>query len=304
MKIAPRAIYSHSVCSTAAYAQAAAGAGAVTGTVRELSGDGIPDTTVILYNESLGFQRIMTTTDDGVFTAPSLVPAPGYGLKVTRKGFSDWETRNFEVWLGRTLNFKITLPNEKAAALVEVGTALAQVDDLTSGVSAPITQGQVDTLPSYGRRLETLALLAPGVSENSASGALAFLGEPFLNAFLTDGISSTNTYYLQKPGIAPQIAQDSVAEMQVLPAGGTAEFGNAMGGFVNAVTRTGTNAFHGAAYDYFQNASWNATDRFAPGFNLEQRQNQGGGSVGGPILPGRLFFFANVEFVEGSSGKG
>ena len=288
------------VCSAAAYAQASAGYGTVTGAVREGNGDGIPDTTVTLSNESLGFQRIMTTTDDGVFIFVALIPASGYSLKVSRQGFADWQLKNFDVSLGRALNFRVSLQNEGMEA-EGPGALLARVDDLRIGVSSLISRPQVETLPSSGRRLETLTLLAPMTNENPATGAIAVLGEPSMNSFLTDGINTTNTYYVQTPGIAPQLSQEAVSELQVLTAGAPAEFGNAMGGWVNAVTRSGTSAFHGAAYDYFQTGSWNAADRFAPGFKLDQRQNQGGGSVGGPVWPGKLFFFANVELTKGTS---
>ena len=84
-----------------------------------------PDTSVVLYNKPLGFERTMTTTDDGVFYAPGLVSAPGYGLRVTRKGFVDWETRDFKVSLGQTLNFKIALRPGTTTAQVDTGGVLA-----------------------------------------------------------------------------------------------------------------------------------------------------------------------------------
>ena len=288
------------VCSAGAYGQASAGYGTVTGQVREGDGDGLPDTTVTLSNESLGFQRIMTTTDEGVFAFISLIPASGYSLKVSRQGFADWNLKNFDVSLGRTLNFRVGLQNEGMDA-EGPGARLALADDMRIGITTLISRPQLETLPTNGRRLDPLALLAPMTNENPATGALAFLGDAYTNSFLTDGINTTNTYHLQMPGIAPQLSQDSVAETQVLSAGAPSEFGAAMGGWVNAVTRAGTSAFHGAAYDYFQTGSWNAADRFAPGFKLDQRQNQGGGSVGGPILPGKVFFFANVEITKGTS---
>src|SRR5277367_5216141 len=117
------------VCSAGAYAQAAAGYGTVAGTVREGNGDGIPDTTVILSNESMGFQRAMTTTDEGIFTAGGLTPGPGYSLKVSRQGFAEWQLKSFEISIGRTLNFRISLQNEGMDPEGPPAT-LALVDDL------------------------------------------------------------------------------------------------------------------------------------------------------------------------------
>jgi hypothetical protein len=100
------------VCATGAYAQSVAGYGAVTGTVRDANGEGIPDSTVLLSNESMGVRRSMMSTDDGTFDAPSLVPAKGYSLKVTRKGFVDWKSPVFDVSTGQTLNFTVMMQAE------------------------------------------------------------------------------------------------------------------------------------------------------------------------------------------------
>src|SRR5215469_9687621 len=81
------------LCASASYAQSVAGYGAVNGIIRDSGGDGIPDTNVTISNESLGIAREAMTSDDGVFGVPALVPAPGYSLKVTRKGFKDWELK-------------------------------------------------------------------------------------------------------------------------------------------------------------------------------------------------------------------
>ena len=95
--------------SAGAWAQAGAGSAAVTGRVMELAGDGIPDTTVTVSNAGLGFRRVMTTSDDGVFDAPSLVPSAGYQIKITRKGFMDWQSGQVTLALGQTMNFTVTL---------------------------------------------------------------------------------------------------------------------------------------------------------------------------------------------------
>ena len=287
--------------SAGAFAQALAGFGAVTGIIRDQYGEGLPDTTVVLYNESLGFQRSMTTTDDGVFDANAVVPGTGYGLKVTRKGYNGWETKNLEVSLGRTLNFRINLQPGTTAAQVEATVAAPPLDDTKTGSSTLTTTAQVDGLPSNGRVLDKFVLLAPAVNEDRPSGVLAFRGEAFTNSFLTDGNDTTNTYYLRKPGIAPQITPDAVSEMQVLTAAPSAEYGSTMGGIVNAVTRSGSNGLHGALYDYYNPRGWNASDRFAPGFKPDLRYNDAGVSVGGPVEPGKAFAFASFENLTADS---
>ena len=107
------------VCSTAVYAQAVVGSGAVTGVIYDRFGDGIPDTTVTLTNKVAGVSRIMMTSDSGVFDAPGLIPAASYSMKVTRRGYADWELASFDLSVGETLNFRITLYADKAATPAE-----------------------------------------------------------------------------------------------------------------------------------------------------------------------------------------
>jgi hypothetical protein len=289
------------VCATGGYAQSVAGYGAVTGTVRDANGEGIPDSTVLLSNESMGVRRSMMSTDDGTFDAPSLVPGRGYSLKVTRKGFVDWKSPVFDVSTGQTLNFTAMMQAEGGSIPdVDPARSLAPVDDTRVGVSTLVSRAQIDGLPTIDRRLDGLVLMAPTVSTESAHEVIAFLGLPFFNSFLLDGLSTVNTYYvLQRPGIANQISQDAVEEVQVLASTASSEFDRFIGGTVNTVTQSGGNSFHGAGYGYLAKPTMSSAERFAMGKNLFQKQNQAGGGVGGPLFHG-IFFFVNAELLEGS----
>src|ERR1017187_7255031 len=192
------------VCFTGADAQEVAGFGSVTGIVRDSSGEGIPETTVLLSNQALGLRRTMTTTDEGVFDAPALVPAAGYSLKVTRKGFAEWQIVSFTVAAGQTVSFRIPLDVDAPAAKIDPATALSAVEDNKTGVSAPVSPEQVDALPNSGRVLDNFVLLAPAVNQERSSGVLAFRGESFTNSLLTDGSDTTNSFYFRKPGIGPR----------------------------------------------------------------------------------------------------
>src|ERR1051325_10591052 len=97
------------VYSIGAHAQGVAGLGAVSGTVRDATGSVVPDASVVLANESKGIRRTMQTTDAGVFSAPALVPATGYSVTVTKAGFANWEIKDFQVQVGQTVDFRITL---------------------------------------------------------------------------------------------------------------------------------------------------------------------------------------------------
>ncbi|HTS29093.1 MAG TPA: carboxypeptidase regulatory-like domain-containing protein [Bryobacteraceae bacterium] len=289
------------VIFTAANAQEVAGFGAVTGTVFDTAGEGIPDCTVLLSNDALGIRRTMTTTDEGVFDAPALVPMSGYSLKVIRKGFADWQIPSFTVNAGQTVRFRIPLDVEAPSAKIDPATMISPVADNKSGVSIQVTPQQMESLPSNRRVLDTYPPLAPAVTQDRATGTIAYRSESATNSLLTDGMDSTNSFYFRKPDIGPQDTGDAIQELQVLSSGWPAEIGHTMGGVVNVVTRAGTNTIHGSAYDYFHPRDWNSAGRYAPGFNPAERQHQAGASVGGAILSDKLFGFVSGEAINGDS---
>ena len=263
-------------------------------------GDGIPETTITLTSKTLGVKRTMLTSDDGIFTMPALVPGSAYALKVTRRGYADWELPSFDLSIGETVNFRIRMFADKAPTPDEAMRALSPVQDSKTSVTALVTGDQLAALPSPVQQVDPLVLLAPAVVE-SPQGALVFRGEPARNVFLLDGISITNNYFLYHPNVAPFIMQDSVSEMQVVPAAAPPGFAHTMGGMMNAVTKTGTNGLHTSAYDYYAKNSWDSPDFFGNGFLPTGRRNRGGLSVGLPISTDTLFLFGNVEHANDSS---
>ena len=283
------------------YGQTAIGFGTVTGTVRDYTGTTIPDTNVILANERLGVQRTMDTTDEGTFNATALLPGPGYSVKVTRKGFQDLEYKNFEVLVGHTLNFKVSLAQEPGAR-GEPEKASIQMEDTTGALPYTLAESEVEALPARNRDVNALVPLWAGVTPDNATGQLAFHSEASTNAILTDGILTTNDFFYNKAPVAPPVPQEAVEEMQVVPAGAAPEFGHTMGGTINLATRSGGDALHGTAYEYFNNHTLNASDRFAPGFAPPGSQDQFGLSVGGPVFH-KIFWFVNLEDLEGRSAE-
>ncbi len=286
------------VCCGGMWAQAGAGSGAVSGTVMEAAGDGLPDATVTLSNSALGLTRVMNTTDDGLFTAPALSPAAGYRLKISHKGFTDWESKDFEVSIGQTVDFHVTMQHQ-AEDSQSGPTPPPRVTELTAGMSNLIRRLQVDELPAQGHRADPLVLTTPLASTDDRTGQIILAGQPSSNVFLQDGILTTNTYYQERRSIAPQLSLDSVHEMQVLTANYPAEFGDAMGGVVNTATRSGYENYHGTGYEYLTPSGLGAASRYGLGHELLQRQNQFGASVGGPIVSNKVFFFANGEVFDG-----
>ncbi len=149
------------VCSIGIRAQSAVGSGAVSGTVRDANGDGIPDANVVLSNDALSVHRVMVSSMDGVFDATGVLPSPGYRLKVTRKSFAPWEGAVFEIVVGQKLDFDIPLSSEATAAKAETDSSEPLVDNIKVAVGTAITPQQLDDLPIRSRRWDDLELLAP-----------------------------------------------------------------------------------------------------------------------------------------------
>jgi hypothetical protein len=285
------------LCGLIAFGQSVAGLGAISGTVRDASGAAIPAAQVVVSNESKGIKRTLETTEAGVFTAPSLVPAPGYSVTVTKPGFNQYEVKDIQVLVGQNLSLDIALAVAGAATQVEVQSTAPIVDNTKTDVSQVINSTQILELPINGRRVDSFVLLSPAVVPDGTFGLVSFRGIAGGNAFLTDGNDTTEQYYNENAGrtrIQSQISQDAVQEFQVVSNNYSAEFGHAMGGVVNTVTRSGGNDFHGTGYWFFRNQDFNAKDVFATIVPQETR-NQVGVSAGGKIIKNKLFYFANYE---------
>lgn len=285
----------------AVFAQAVAGLGGLTGTVRDATGAVVPDAAVVVSNESKGITRNLQTSSAGAFAAPALEPAKGYSVKVTKSGFAGWEAKEIEILVGQTIDLSVALQVSSDATKVEVTTDIPLVESNKSGVSQVVEKAQVDNLPINGRRVDSFVLLTPAVTNDGTFGLISFRGIAGGNSFLTDGNDTTQSYYNENAGrtrISTQISQDAVQEFQVLSNGFSAEFGRASGGVVNTVTRSGTNETHGTGYWFFRNRTLNAVDRYANGFNAPEWRHQAGASVGGAIKKDRLFYFVNFETVK------
>lgn len=287
--------------SAGAYAQANAGFGAVSGVVRDTSGAVVAGANVTLTNDAKGIRRSMDSTDAGVFAAPALVPSSGYNLTVTKAGFANFEVKDFQIQVGQTVTFNVALQVAGAATRVEVSAQAPLVENEKSGVTAVVSQQQIDNLPINGRRVDSFVLLTPAVTDDGSFGLISFRGIAAGNSFLTDGNDTTQSFYNENAGrtrISTQISQDAVQEFQVLSNGFSAEYGRALGGVINTVTRSGTNDIHGTGYWFFRNRTLNAADRYSGGYNPPEWRHQTGASIGGPIRKDKIFYFFNFEDVQ------
>jgi len=286
-------------CISFTFAQQAGVAG-ISGVVQDATGASVPGAKVTVSNESKGITRNLETNQNGIFTAPSLIPASGYTVKVESAGFGSYERKDITLNVGQNVDLNIALSVAASTQTIEVSSGAPIVETTKTGVSQVVNTAQIDNLPINGRRVDSFVLLSPGVTSDGTFGLISFRGVAGGNTFLTDGNDTTNQYYNENAGrtrISSQISQDAVQEFQVLSNGYSAEYGHAIGGVINTVTRSGTNDIHGTGYWFFRNRTLNARDRYAA-FNPPEWRHQAGASLGGPIIKNKLFFFVNGEITR------
>ena len=289
------------------FAQSAGGVAAISGVVRDPSGAPVPNAKVVISSASQGQVRSLTTNDAGVFTAPALIPGPGYRVSVTVPGFSTYEAKDLVLAVGQNLDLPITLAVGTSTMEVEVTAAATAVDDTKSDVSTVVDSHDIQELPINGRRVDSFVLLTPGVSNDATFGLLTFRGVAGNNSFLIDGNDNTEQFYDENAGrtrIQSQISQDAVQEFQVVSDDYSAEYGRAMGGVVNTVTKSGTNTLHGSGFYYYRSTGFDAADPFATinnaagiptRVNPPEKRVEGGATVGGRIIKDKLFWLLNFD---------
>ncbi len=279
------------------FAQAAGGVAGISGTVHDATGAAVPNAKVVISSASQGEIRTLTSNGAGVFTAPSLTPGPGYQVTVTAAGFAAYEVKDIGLQVGQNLDLNVRLQVAGATTQVEVSTAAPLVEDTKTDVSQVVDTRLIQDLPINGRRVDSFVLLTPGVSDDGNFGLLTFRGVAGQNSFLVDGTDTTEQFYNENAGrtrIASQISQDAVQEFQVVSSNYSAEYGRAMGGIVNTVTKSGSNAVHGGGFWFYRSTGFDARDPFAT-FVPSEKRNQLGGTLGGPIKKDKLFYFLSTE---------
>ena len=300
--------------------QAQVAGGTITGTLADSSGRVIPNATVSITNVATGINRTVTTNENGIFIAPNLLPA-SYELTFTAAGFKTDVRRGIELTVGATVTLSVTLQVGTVQETVQVQSEAPEVQLSTSDISAVVNATTVRELPLNGRSWTDLATLQPGVARiqtqpdfsagtdrgNRGFGQqLTISGaRPQQNNYRLDGIS-LNDYANGAPGsvLGGSLGVDAIQEFSVLTSNYSAEYGKTSGGVVNAITRSGTNAFHGSGYEFVRNSALDAKNFFddhtlpIPPY----KRNQFGGAVGGPIFKNRTFFFADFEANRSSKG--
>src|SRR5438309_118895 len=304
---------------------AAAGAqvagGTIYGTISDPSERLIPQAQVSIANVATGIITTVITNSDGFFTAPNLPPGE-YEITVSAKGFNTEVRKGITLTVGAQQVFNLTLHVGSAAkTVVEVTTEAPAVQLVSSDISAVVTANTVRELPLNGRSWTDLAALQPGVDTiqtqpSFATGSdrgnrgfgqqLTISGaRPQQNNYRLDGVS-LNDYANGAPGsvLGGNLGVDAIQEFSVLTSNYSAEYGKTSGGVVNAITRSGANAFHGSAYEFLRNSALDARNFFEDPTQPKApfKRNQFGGALGGPLDKSRTFFFADYEGVRQAKG--
>ncbi len=284
-------------------AQESINSASVSGRVLDPSRTAIMDAAITAKQTETNFSASTHTDRDGRFRF-AFLPIGPYEVSVRKDGFAEVSQR-LRLSVGGAFDLPISLAIGVVGQTVQVSEATTVIEASRSEIAGTVTQAEVDSLPLNGRNFLDLALLVPGVSPtNTASNQLfaetsAVPGQGisvgsqrnFSNNFIVDGLSA-NDDAAGLSGIFYGL--DTIHEFQVVTSGGQAEFGRALGGYISAAIRGGTNTMHGTLYGFGRNQRFNAANPLS-NTKLPSTQAQYGASVGGPIKQDRTFYFGNFE---------
>ncbi|PYS50426.1 MAG: hypothetical protein DMF68_07365 [Acidobacteria bacterium] len=297
--------------STIARAQSEASTGNIEGRVLDPNGAAIPNVQVTATNDATGLQKSANTDDEGNYRI-ILLPPGTYTVRAEKtQGFAEANYQNVQVTVGSKTPLEIKLsPAGVKVADINVTSELPTVETTRTSVSTTINQRSIENLPINGRNFQDFATLSPGVVRDPRGGDLSVGGQRgTFNSLQVDGVDNNNTFFgqaLGRGGVRPpyQFSEESVQEFQVNQNGFSAEFGRAGGAVINVVTKSGTNQFHGGAFEYFRKEALNSNDPVVKANEARRGQlnkrppskiNQFGGRFGGPIVKNKAFFFFTYD---------
>jgi hypothetical protein len=278
----------------------------IVGTVLDQSGAVIPNAPVSVENQNMGATFNATSNGEGNFIVPVL-PIGTYRVTVSAAGFKAHTVEGLTLRVSDRMRVDITLETGSIREKITVASESPLVDSASSTLGGFVNTQQLGALPLNGRDVVQLLAIIPGSSllggatQQSVNGASTFRSEGGVR-FLLDGSDASrvdfdileDTYGSSK-GRITRASVDSLQEIRVYTSSFSAEYGQALGGVINLITKSGTNDFHGSIFEYFRNEKLDTRNYFNAGAKPPFRLNQFGGSAGGPIRKNRLFFPANYE---------
>src|ERR1700676_3550464 len=289
--------------------------GTIQGQIQDQQGAAIGKAEVTVRNLETGSVRKVNANDSGAYQVTSIPPG-SYEVTASIAGFKTDVRSGITVTVGAEINVNFSLTVGAVSEKIEVTAEAAQVDTSSATMGGFVNSTTIRELPLNGRDWISLSLLQPGVSPNASqnqsdlsraqrgNGLSLYIsgGRHTDNAFRIDGVS-VNDYANGGPGSALRVNMgvDAIREFSVLTNSYSAEYGRGAGGVVNAITKSGTNGFHGSAFYFHRNSALDARNFFdttIPAF----RRHQAGGALGGPIKKDKTFFFTNYETLHESKG--
>jgi hypothetical protein len=288
------------------------GTATLRGRVLDPNGAVLPSVTVSIANQQTGLNRRTTSTDEsGNYVFASLTPGL-YRISVEANGFKKSIKENVKLDVGEAQEFDFTLEVGGSQESVTVTAEEPLVDSSSSKISGHISQQELVELPSINRNFIGFVGLVPGVvpnisTESFGSDAVSVnCQDPRYNNYLLDSANNNDDVIGQRAGSQARTALEAVSEFQVLTNQFDAEFGRTSGAIINAITKSGTNAFHGSGFGFFQNNKWNSKNRFDVLNNRpkpDTKYQQFGGTIGGPIKKDLAHFFFSYERTNIDEGR-
>ncbi|MGA7471696.1 MAG: carboxypeptidase regulatory-like domain-containing protein [Candidatus Sulfotelmatobacter sp.] len=278
----------------------------LSGIVSDPSGAVVAGATITVQEVGTGYTQSTNSTSAGQYLFPSL-PVGTYQITVSMAGYTSYVQKGIVLSLGQAAaqDVQLRVGRVEQQVVVNANSSLVTTDSATVGQL--IDQREISQLPLNGRDVQQLVFLAPGTTNVTANYCAAnceggvFPSEQYAKVngggangvnYLLDGVDANDTYINAN---VPFPNPDAIQEFNLITGNMSASFGNAIGGVVNVVTKSGTDQIHGDVFEFVQNSALDASDYFSQGHVNPLKQNQFGGSVGGPIVKNRLFYFGSYQ---------
>jgi hypothetical protein len=285
------------------------GTGSISGTVTDATGAIVRGASVTLTNKATNQTSTVTTGDNGLFNFALLQPG-SYSVRTTAPSFGE-QTTDVSVFVGRTTDVPVTLTTGEVTAVVEVSGESIQTT--INNFDAVQNEAAIQNLPINGRRFQDFVTLTPSAQVDPSRGQISLSGQRGINTNVSvDGVDYNQPFFGgirggERSNSAFTLPQEAIREFQVVAAGYSAEFGRSSGGIVNVVTRSGSNDVRGSLFYLLRPQRLARANDFAKELGVQRlnalgidatlapTQQQFGGSIGGPVVKNRLFYFATAE---------
>ena len=293
------------VLSVGAYAQSQANTADLRGVVLDPSEAVVPGVSVAAVNVATGLTRSGITDDEGTFQL-LLLPPGEYEVRAEMPGFAIKVIQGIRLTVGQYAEMVVELEVSSQETAITVTGATEIVERQKTVQASTIEEQQIDNLPINGRSYLDFTLLTPGsTTQNSLvtfsapqtpSSGISFAGQDLRSNYVT--IDGADNVDVVSNGVRATMSQAAIQEFQISRNAFSAEFGRARGGIINIVSKSGTNEFHGSGFFFFRNNSLDARNTFARLDDPPFKRYEYGGTVGGPIVQDRTFFFASFERLD------